>query len=121
MDYIQLHQDDLGEFYQLSNNLLTRLNDDQIRTETMNAEQLRIYHDDLEKSYEQVELLNHKGELLLQSSATNTSSDNDNQIERLLENINRNYDSLNMKTKFRIQQNDSQPLPMVNEQPASVI
>lgn len=103
LDYIQLHQEDLQEFQQLSNNLLTRLNENQARLETIGDDQLKTFNDDLEKYYEQVELLNQKGEILLQSSASNS---NDNQIERRLENINRNYDSLTIITKARLQQAD---------------
>jgi thioesterase domain-containing protein len=106
LDYIQLHQEDLQEFQQLSNALLTRLDENQVRLETIGGDQLQTFNDDLEKYYEQVELLNQKGEILLQSSASNAGEENDNQIERLLENINRNYDSLTAITKVRLQQTD---------------
>jgi hypothetical protein len=106
IDYIQLHQEDLREFQQLSNDLINSLNDKQIQFETMNEDELKNFNDNLEKYYQQVELLNQKGELLLQSSATNLNDDNDNQIERLLETINRNYDSLTIKTKVRLDNTD---------------
>ena len=106
LDYIQLHQEDLQEFQQLSNTLLKRLDENQARLETIGDGQLKTFNDDLEKYYEQVELLNQKGEILLQSSASNANDENDNQIERLLENINRNYDSLTIITKARMQQAD---------------
>ena len=106
LDYIQLHQEDLQEFQQLSNSLLTRLNENQARLETIGGDQLTTLNDDLEKYYEQVELLNQKGEILLQSSAGNANDENENQIEHQLENINRNYDSLTMNTKARLQHTD---------------
>jgi hypothetical protein len=106
IDYIQLHQEDLREFQQLSNDLINSLNDKQIQFETMNEDELKNFNDNLKKYYQQVELLNQKGELLLQSSATNLNDDNDNQIERLLETINRNYDSLTIKTKVRLDNTD---------------
>ncbi|CAF4152601.1 unnamed protein product, partial [Rotaria sordida] len=62
------------------------------------------FHDEIENLNEQIELLNQKGELLLQSSTTDS---NDNQIEHLLETINRNYDSLTIKIKI--------PLDNINE------
>jgi hypothetical protein len=73
---------------------------------------LKNFHDDLEKFYEQVELLNQKGELLLQSSATNVNDDNENPIERSLETINRNYDSLSTKTKARLQNTNNTEAPI---------
>jgi len=106
IDYIQLHQEDLREFQQLSNDLINSLNDKQIQFETMNEDELKTFNENLEKYYQQIELLNQKGELLLQSSATNLNDDNDNQIERLLETINRNYDSLTIKTKVRLDNTD---------------
>ena len=48
---------------QLSNDLINSLNDKE--------KDLGQIHDELEKSYEQVELINQKGELLLQGSAVN--------------------------------------------------
>jgi len=107
IDYIQLHQEDLREFQQLSNDLINSLNDKQIQFETMNEDELKTFNENLEKYYQQIELLNQKGELLLQSSATNLNDDNDNQIERLLETINRNYDSLTIKTKVRLDNTDN--------------
>jgi hypothetical protein len=92
LDYIQLHQEDLREFYQLANHLLTLLNEKLTHFETINE-------NEIEKIYEQVELVNQKGELLLQSSA---SDSNENQVEHLLETINRNYDHLSSKTKARL-------------------
>jgi hypothetical protein len=106
LDYIQLHQDDLHEFQQISNELINSLNEKQIEFENMNENQLKTFNDQLEKYYEQVELLNQKGELLLQSSAINLNDDHENHIEHLLETINRNYDSLTIRTKVRLE--DSQ-------------
>ncbi|CAF2993985.1 unnamed protein product [Rotaria sp. Silwood2] len=103
IDYIQLHQEDLREFQQLSNDLIDTLNDKQIQIQTINDNELKTFNDDLEKYYEQVELLNQKGELLLQSSAVNLNDDNENKVERLLETINRNYDCLTVYTKARIE------------------
>ncbi len=88
LDYLQLHQEDLREFYQLADRLLALLNEKQLHVETI----------ELEKLYEQIELLNQKGGLLLQSS---TIDSNDNQIERLLETIHRTYDSLNNRNELR--------------------
>jgi hypothetical protein len=92
LDYLQLHQEDLREFYQLANHLLALINDKLIHFETIND-------NEIEKIYEQVELVNQKGELLLQSSANDS---NENQIERLLETINRNYENLSTKTKAHL-------------------
>ncbi|CAF0847061.1 unnamed protein product [Rotaria sordida] len=103
IDYIQLHQEDLREFHQLSNDLIDKLNEKQIEMQIINDNELKTFSDDLEKYYEQVELINHKGELLLQSSAVNLNDDNENKIERLLEIINRNYDSLTINTKIRLE------------------
>jgi chaperonin cofactor prefoldin len=113
LDYIQLHQDELREFSQLSNDLLSSLEQKQKRSDSLNNNELKNLNEELEKYYEQVELLNQKGELLLQSSATNLNDDNDNHIERLLETINRNYDGLAIKTKARIENADQvdQPKP----------
>lgn len=102
LDYIHLHQEDLLEFHQISNDLITSLNEKQTHFETMTDDELKSFNEDLEKFYEQVESLNQKGELLLQSSASNLNDDNENQIERLLETINRNYDSLTVKTKTNL-------------------
>ncbi|CAF3728251.1 unnamed protein product, partial [Rotaria sordida] len=90
IDYIQLHQEDLHEFYQLANNLLVLLNEKQIQIKTIKDDELKNFHDEIENLNEQIELLNQKGELLLQSS---TIDSNDNQIEHLLEtnNIYRYY------------------------------
>ncbi|CAF3599478.1 unnamed protein product [Adineta steineri] len=106
LDYIQLHQEDLHEFHQLSNDLISSLNEKQHDLEILSENDLKSFNNDLEKCYEQVELLNQKGELLLQSSATNLNDENDNQIERLLEAINRNYDSLTVKTKSNLENTD---------------
>jgi len=106
IDYIQLHQEDLREFQQLSNYLINTLNEKQIQFETINDDELKNFYNNLEKYYEQIELLNQKGELLLQSSAINLNDDNENQIEHLLETINRNYDSLTIKTKLRLEDTD---------------
>ncbi len=111
IDYIQLHQEDLREFQQLSNDLISSLNEKQIQFETMNDNELKTFHDNLEKYYEQVESLNQKGELLLQSSAINLNDDNENQIEHLLETINRNYDNLTIKTKVLLENTDHIPQP----------
>ncbi|CAF1104230.1 unnamed protein product [Adineta ricciae] len=99
LDYIQLHQEDLREFQQLSNELTNSLNEKQQCLESLNESEAQSLSSDLGKIYEQIEILNQKGELLLQSSATNLSDDTDNQIERSLETINRYYDSLTVKTK----------------------
>jgi hypothetical protein len=85
---------------------LSSLEQKQKRSESLNNNELKNLNEELEKYYEQVELLNQKGELLLQSSATNLNDDNDNHIERLLETINRNYDGLAIKTKARIETTD---------------
>ena len=68
------------------------INDKVIHFETIND-------NEIEKIYEQVELVNQKGELLLQSSANDS---NENQIERLLETINRNYENLSTKNKAHL-------------------
>jgi hypothetical protein len=117
IDYIQLHQEDLREFQQLSNHLINSLDDKQTQFETMNDNELKIFNENLEKYYEQVELLNQKGELLLQSSATNLNDDNENQIEQLLETINRNYDGLSVKTKIRLDKTDHIPQPTLTSPP----
>ncbi|CAF2636953.1 unnamed protein product [Rotaria sp. Silwood2] len=104
LDYIQLHQEDLQEFYQLANNLLVLLNEKQLQFETIKDNELENFRDEIENLNEQIELLNQKGELLLQISTTDS---NDNQVEHLLETINRNYYSLTMKTKL--------PLDKINE------
>ncbi|CAF4473955.1 unnamed protein product [Rotaria socialis] len=115
IDYIQLHQEDLREFHQLSNDLINLLNEKQLQMEALNDNEVKAFHDDLEKYYEQIESINQKGELLLQSSAINLNDDNENRIEHLLETINRNYDSLIVNTKARLQQitniQQSTPLP----------
>ncbi|CAM4876988.1 unnamed protein product [Rotaria socialis] len=115
IDYIQLHQEDLREFHQLSNDLINLLNEKQLQMEALNDNEVKAFHDDLEKYYEQIESINQKGELLLQSSAINLNDDNENRIEHLLETINRNYDSLTVNTKARLQQitniQQSTPLP----------
>jgi len=89
IDYIQLQQEDLREFEQLANHLLILLDEKQIHFET-------IDNDEIEKVSEQIELLNQKGELLLQNSSIDS---NENQVERLLETINRTYDNLAIKIK----------------------
>jgi len=71
---------------------LTLLNEKEIHFETIN-------NDEIEKLYEQIELLNQKGELLLQSSSIDS---NENQVEHLLEKINRTYDSLTIKIKVHL-------------------
>lgn len=110
LDYIQLHQEDLREFEQISHELIHSFNDKHTEFDGMNDEQLTTLHNDLEKYYEQVEVLNQKGELLLQSSATNLNEDQANPIEQLLETINRNYDSLTTKAKVRLERsNNLQP------------
>jgi hypothetical protein len=91
IDYIQLQQEDLREFEQLANHLLILLDEKQRHFET-------IDNDEIEKLSEQVELLNQKGELLLQNSSIDS---NENQVERLLETINRTYDNLTIKIKSR--------------------
>lgn len=110
LDYIQLHQEDLREFEQISHQLIDSFNDQQTHFDGMNDEQLTNLNNQLEKYYEQVETLNQKGELLLQSSATNLNEEQVNPIEQLLETINRNYDSLTTKTKIRLERsNNLQP------------
>jgi len=99
IDYIQLHQEDLHEFSELANHLLTLLNEKQMYLETINDDELKSFHDEIEKHCEQIELLNQKGELLLPNSETDS---NENEVERLLEAINRNYDNLIIKTKARL-------------------
>jgi hypothetical protein len=71
---------------------LTLLNEKEIHFEIIN-------NDEIEKLYEQIELLNQKGELLLQSSSIDS---NENQVEHLLEKINRTYDSLTIKIKIHL-------------------
>jgi hypothetical protein len=93
------------------------LDEKQTQFETMNDNELKIFNENLEKYYEQVELLNQKGELLLQSSATNLNDDNENQIEQLLETINRNYDGLSVKTKIRLDKTDHIPQPTLTSPP----
>ena len=112
LDYIQLHQEDLREFEQISNELLSSLNDKQIQFEGMNDQELKNFNEQLEKYYQQVELLNQKGELLLQSSATNLNEEHENPIEPLLEAINRNYDSLTVRTKVRLEKSEDSPPPI---------
>lgn len=70
--------------------------------ETLNDNEVKPFHDDLEKCYDQVELVNQKGDLLLQSSAMNLNDDNENKIERSLETINRLCDSLTINTKAHL-------------------
>lgn len=103
LDYLQLHQEELHDFYQLANNLLLLLNEKQIVFETIKDGDLRNFHEEIEKLSEQIELLNQKGELLLQSSTTDS---NDNPVERLLEEINRNYDSIIMRMRISSDQID---------------
>lgn len=103
MDYIQLHQEDLSEFEQMSKNLLERFNENQENLERFDSEQLKDFHEKLEKTYDQVESLNQKGEILLQSSASQTTEETENRVEKLLENINKSYDSLMVKTKARLE------------------
>ena len=81
--------------------MLTLLDEKQLRFETIDDQALKGFQEELDKAYEQVELLNQKGELLLQSSAVNVNEDN--QVERQLETINKNYDGLTMKVKARLQ------------------
>lgn len=76
MDYIQLHQEDLKEFQELSTKLFH-----EFEKKEKNPTEF----------YDQVELLNQKGEILLQSCAKN-----ENPIERTLEKINRDYDRLTL-------------------------
>ncbi len=71
---------------------MTLLNEKEIHFEIIN-------NDEIEKLYEQIELLNQKGELLLQSSSIDS---NENQVEHLLEKINRTYDSLTIKIKIHL-------------------
>lgn len=67
LDYLQLHQEDLREFYQLAENCLAQIDPNQI------------------------ELLDQKGEQLLQSS---TIESHPNPIDNLLETVHRHYDNL---------------------------
>ena len=114
IDYIQLHQEDLSEFDQLSNNLINLLNEKQLHLQTINDNELKILNDDLEKYYEQIESLNQKGELLLQSSGINLNDNNENQIEHLLETINRKYDHLTVNIRARLENSDhiQQSIPL---------
>jgi len=91
----------------MSNDLISSLTEKQTNFEIMTDDELKSFNEDLDKFYEQVESLNQKGELLLQSSASNLNDDNENQIERLLETINRNYDSLTVKTKTNLDDTDN--------------
>ncbi|CAF4468439.1 unnamed protein product [Rotaria socialis] len=95
-DYVQLHQEDLQEFYQLATNLLTSINEKQTQIETINYNELKDFQDEIEKLNENIEFINQKGALLLQSS---TSDSNDNPVERILESISRSYDTLTSKLK----------------------
>ena len=108
MDYIQLHQEDLHEFYQLTDDLLTLLNEKQIDLERINDHGLNDFHDQIEKLYEQVEFINQKGELLLQSSG------NDNHVECTLETMNRNYDSLIREIRIRLDNINQSTSPKTN-------
>ena len=81
--------------------MVALLDEKQLRFETIDDQSLKGFQDELDRTYEQVELLNQKGELLLQSSAVNVNEDN--RVERQLETINKNYDSLTMKLKARLQ------------------
>jgi hypothetical protein len=67
-------------------------------------------NDEIGKLYEQVELVNQKGELLLQSSSIDS---NENQVERLLETINRAYDNLTNKTKIHLDDINKIPQPTI--------
>lgn len=64
--------------------------------------QKQIDNNELEKLYEQIELINQKGEILLQSLS---SDSNENPIEHLLETINQTYDNLINKSKDSINDN----------------
>ena len=111
MDYIQLHQEDLHEFYQLTDDLLTLLNEKQIDLERINDHGLNDFHDQIEKLYEQVELINQKGELLLHSSG---NDGNDNHVECTLETMNRNYDSLIREIRIRLDNINQSTSPKTN-------
>ena len=107
MDYIQLHQEDLAEFQQLSNNLLSKFQQSENQSETL--------PEDLEKLYDQLESLNQKGEILLQSSASQPTDENPNQVERLMETINRSYDRLMLKSKVDRESSTSVPSRSIDE------
>ncbi|CAF1503793.1 unnamed protein product [Adineta steineri] len=119
IDYIQLHQEDLGEFYQLTNHFMALLNEKQIQLETIPDNELNTFHNDIEKLYEQIELLNQKGELLLQSLGTDS---NENQVERVLDTISRNYDNLITRIKVRLDNinNPYQPIPIIRDNISSI-
>lgn len=74
LDYLQLHQEDLREFYELAENCLTQIDENQLA--------------------QQIELLDQKGELLLHSSPNHS---NPNPIDNLVENVHRHYEDLIMK------------------------
>ena len=105
LDYIQLHQEEFGEFQQLASQLLQSIDGYQSVLPTVTDTELNSFDDQIEKLSEQVELLNQKGEFLLQSSA---SGDEDNQVGRLLDNVNRNYDLLILKIKTRLESEEGQ-------------
>jgi len=110
LDYIQLHQEELREFQQLSNDLTQKLTEKIEQIDQVNDEQMAQVRQDLEKFYEQVELMNQKGEFLLQSSAINLQDDQENPIEKVLETINKVYDSLTMKCHVPIEPTDNEQI-----------
>ena len=101
LDYIQLHQEEFSEFHQLASQLLQSIDEHQTQLQTVADADLNGFDDRIEKLSEQVELLNQKGEFLLQSSAGGGGEDN--QVESLLDSVNRNYDLLILKIKTRLE------------------
>ena len=101
LDYIQLHQEEFSEFHQLASQLLKFIDEYQTQLQVVTDAELNGFDDRIEKLAEQVELLNQKGEFLLQSSAGGGGEDN--QVESLLDSVNRNYDLLILKIKTRLE------------------
>ena len=99
LDYIQLHQEELGEFHQLASQLLAAFDEKEKQWEAVDEHAWQAFHDQIAKMSEQVEILNQKGEFLLQGAAISADETNDNQVECLLETVNRHYDALTTKTK----------------------
>ena len=87
-----MYQEDFYEFNQIAHNLLTLRNEQLVHFESIKDDNLKNFFDEVEKLNDQIESIGQKRELLLQNS-------NKNQIEYLLETINRNYNSLIVKTK----------------------
>jgi hypothetical protein len=101
LDYIQLHQEEFSEFHQLATQLLESIDEYQTQLQSVTDAELNSFDDQIEKLSEQVELLTQKGEFLLQSSAS--AGGDDNQVESLLDDVNRNYDLFILKIKTRLE------------------